>query len=502
MFRLIAVCLFAMVVGGCSSDDNADRQDGQDVSETDASRQDVEEGSDTDGSDVKDNTGGCAEAECGTNAQCVDATGLCACNEGFSGNPNVAEQETAKLDILWMIDNSGSMCQEQKALRENFGTFINNLAKNDLDFHIGITTTHDPADPAHSFEPIALAGHLQVTPQPIPGFDPSCFYPTNESGDPVYSAAMEPILDAIKTAVACTKDPDAHISLLTPDMDQMRCSFQPARWSTTLDCTGAPARTSYFPDAADYRDVAQGRKYLRSEDYRKADNALDVERLQADFACASMVGTQGHGFEKGLSAIVRAVSPELTGGPSGDPAAFPNAGFLRPDARTSIIIVSDENDCSHDGTLDEAHTCGSSICEMAENWESSPLIPVSALKDSLIENLASSKGLEQVSADDVLVASIHGTYQPYPHSGPIPDGQPDECAPGWALPTSCASHKGVAYSGHRYDAFMRQFESMYPLIPDSDHEAAVAGLICEDFGPAFVDIANMFRVNSEGCMAQ
>lgn len=499
-FRVLVVFLFAMVVGGCSSEPGGEYSEDRDGSEIDASWQD------SGGSDVEKDTGQtadlCAEVECGVNAQCVQASGQCVCKDGFAGNPQVGEQETPKLDILWMIDNSGSMCQEQKALRENFGVFIENLAKNDLDFHIGITTTHYTKTNTF-FEPVAVSGHLQVTPQPLPGFDASCFYPADANGNPVHSAAMEPILDAIKTAVSCTKDPNAYIALLTPDMDRMRCAFDSTRWRTTLDCTDMPAKESFFPDPADYRDVAQGRKYLRSEDYRKVDNTLDVERLQADFACASLVGTRGNGVEKGLLAVVQAVSPELTGGPDGDPAEFPNAGFLRPDARTSIIIVSDENDCSHDGTLSETHSCGSSLCEMAENWDPSPLIPVEQLKNELVENLASSKGVALVSTEDVLVASIHGTYQPYLESGLTPDGDLNECAPGEQnVPPSCSSHKGVAYSGHRYDAFMRQFESMYPPIPGSDPEAAVAGLICEDFSPAFVDIANMFRVKSEGCAAQ
>ena len=253
-------------------------------------------------------------------------------------------------------------------------------------------------------------------------------------------------------------------------MDKLRCSYDLARWSSTLDCTDIPDQDSFFPDPADYRDVAQGRKYLRAEDYRKSDNTLDVERLQADFACASMVGMRGDGFEKGLTAIVQAVSPELTGGPDGDPAEFPNAGFLRPDARMGIVIFSDENDCSHDGTLNEMHTCGSAICDMAENWDQSPLIPVNLLKDSLMENLKHSKGVDAVLTDDVLIASIHGTHQPYPYPGPSEGSSSsaeelEECSASWTFPASCTSLKGTAYSGHRYDAFMRQFASIYPPIP-------------------------------------
>ena len=50
-------------------------------------------------------------------------------------------------DILWVIDNSGSMDQEQTSLRDNFASFSNNLVGSGMDFHIGVVTT-DMDNPA------------------------------------------------------------------------------------------------------------------------------------------------------------------------------------------------------------------------------------------------------------------------------------------------------------------------------------------------------------------
>ena len=64
-----------------------------------------------------------------------------------------------------------------------------------------------------------------------------------------------------------------------------------------------------------------------------------------------LVGTSGSNKEKGLSAALEAVSePRISGG---------NAGFLRAEADLSIIVVSDENDCSDDEALAEEthHAC-------------------------------------------------------------------------------------------------------------------------------------------------
>jgi hypothetical protein len=48
---------------------------------------------------------------------------------------------TDAVDILWVIDNSLSMADEQAQVAEKFDDFIISLEKSELDFHIGIVTT-------------------------------------------------------------------------------------------------------------------------------------------------------------------------------------------------------------------------------------------------------------------------------------------------------------------------------------------------------------------------
>lgn len=52
-----------------------------------------------------------------------------------------SSSQTKKLDIVWIIDNSGSMSDEQTALGLNFSAFINEFIKKDVDFKMAITTT-------------------------------------------------------------------------------------------------------------------------------------------------------------------------------------------------------------------------------------------------------------------------------------------------------------------------------------------------------------------------
>jgi hypothetical protein len=50
-------------------------------------------------------------------------------------------ESTKKLDILWVIDNSGSMNDEQEALGSNFSAFIEEFIQKQVDFKMAITTT-------------------------------------------------------------------------------------------------------------------------------------------------------------------------------------------------------------------------------------------------------------------------------------------------------------------------------------------------------------------------
>ena len=45
------------------------------------------------------------------------------------------ESQREKLDILWVIDNSGSMEEEQDSLARNFDLFIEEFLKKDIDFN-------------------------------------------------------------------------------------------------------------------------------------------------------------------------------------------------------------------------------------------------------------------------------------------------------------------------------------------------------------------------------
>lgn len=51
------------------------------------------------------------------------------------------DSEAGKVDILWVVDNSASMADEQAALAYNFDAFIRDFITKDVDFQMAITTT-------------------------------------------------------------------------------------------------------------------------------------------------------------------------------------------------------------------------------------------------------------------------------------------------------------------------------------------------------------------------
>jgi hypothetical protein len=51
------------------------------------------------------------------------------------------QQGASKIDVLWVVDNSGSMLPRQENLARNFQAFINEFTRNAIDYRIAVTTT-------------------------------------------------------------------------------------------------------------------------------------------------------------------------------------------------------------------------------------------------------------------------------------------------------------------------------------------------------------------------
>lgn len=85
-------------------------------------------------------TGGSSTGGTSGGSSTGGSTGSVSQTDSFSQAPQ------SKLDILWIIDNSGSMADEQDALGTNFDAFINDFIDTKVDFKMAITTTDTSSD--------------------------------------------------------------------------------------------------------------------------------------------------------------------------------------------------------------------------------------------------------------------------------------------------------------------------------------------------------------------
>ncbi|MFB6375161.1 MAG: hypothetical protein ABEN55_19035, partial [Bradymonadaceae bacterium] len=426
-----------------------------------------------------------------------------------------------KFDILWVIDNSGSMCEEQNALRKNFNQFIDTLDEVPIDFNLAVTTTNYSA-PYEIVAPRDKLGHIQSTPHPPVGFEKKC--QRDDSDEDGKYAKLRAQIDA---AVACTENPENFANLKNLSDDQIKCALND-------DATSACNRAGWNPDEVGpahlfpcahqkgkrctkvsqlkdvYRDIP---KVLRASNakYRTSNGAVKIEKLKQDFACMSYVGTRGDSLEQGLQAAVKAVSPAKTGGTVGNPIKkgknAPNHGFLREGAQTGVIFMTDENDCSRpdDVSILQKFQCGEMGCyypTMPDRENQDPLFGTQKLAEQFLDNLAASKQTDVSEVQDqVVMASIHGTYQPYGTRS----GQKlvEECGADRSklrkAAEDCQTELGSATSGDRYEDFLRHFDRIFPR--RSGAGGHLTGWMCQgNFGRAMEKMAETFRSGGGSCL--
>ena len=215
------------------------------------------------------------------------------------GTKGVAIAVNKDVDILFVIDDSGSMAEEQALLAKNFGAFIGVLEAPDIraNYRIGITTTDSGNPRCSKADTTPPAGDLLLS---------SCL---DRTGDFLFNGT-DPPTDA---TYACT------------DV-----------------CKKTGADLEILPTTTDRDPVAKPRPWLESLDGR-TNLPEGVSTLEA-FQCFGPQGVAGCGFESHLESMYRALAKADTPGEA-------NYGFLRDSAILSVVILTDELDCSYN----EAH---------------------------------------------------------------------------------------------------------------------------------------------------
>ncbi len=198
-----------------------------------------------------------------------------------------------QVDVLFVVDNSGSMAEEQIALASAFEAFIEVLERPWLaiDYRIGITTTDNGNPWCGSTGP--EAGRLRLT---------SC-----------RSRPSEFVFDG---ATTLEKTEEACYDLC------------PAQW-TDIEIT---------PTAVDGSDEVRPRNWIESSPGRT--NLPEGLTTTQAFQCFGPQGIDGCGFESPLESMWKATrrSQDQTD---------PDYGFIRANAILSVVHVTDEADCSY-----------------------------------------------------------------------------------------------------------------------------------------------------------
>lgn len=75
----------------------------------------------------------------------------CQSDQGISRNTHndvFMQEPNSEVDILWVIDNSNSMAEEQARVADGFESFIVNIEETNIDFQLGVITTDMDLDNA------------------------------------------------------------------------------------------------------------------------------------------------------------------------------------------------------------------------------------------------------------------------------------------------------------------------------------------------------------------
>jgi hypothetical protein len=206
------------------------------------------------------------------------------------------------VDILFVVDNSGSMGQEQGKLAVAVRDFVEELEGADIDanYRIGITTT-DNSNPWCGATTTPEAGNLVLS---------SCrgradsFWFSNTQGD------------LGDFDIACTD----------------HCDLEPEQ----LDALMVPTTTYLDPDL-------KVRPWVES--INGVTNLPEGVSASDALACFVPQGIDGCGFESHLESMYKALQRSKA-------STEASHGFVRDDAILAIIIVTDEADCSYDTAYD------------------------------------------------------------------------------------------------------------------------------------------------------
>ena len=239
---------------------------------------------------------------------------------------SVPQEGVDKVDLLFVVDNSASMAEEQQNLKAQLPRMVRVLTLGDKEAD---SAAPGLPDAERFFSPVkSLQLGVVSTDLGAGGFNVTS---PAEAGMTTCSTPEDGVLLNDATIAANGfQYADVNKNLVTVQGDPT--------------CAGVtnPERYQTFVPPADATQLA-----------------MQSQQVAHDFGCFATLGVNGCGFEQQLEAMLKAVSPSSRddffgfSGTYGTVSQFgqgapngPNRGFVRDDAVLAVVIVSDEEDCS------------------------------------------------------------------------------------------------------------------------------------------------------------
>ncbi len=363
------------------------------------------------------------------------------------------------LDVLLVVDNSASMCQEQAALAAAVEPFVTSLEG--VDYQIAVVTT-DMLSPDH----LGQFRHHKTTEFPfacaeqrimycLRGDDQACI---DEMGSENWICdAPDKQLNITncngslnsKCRKLCTADAECDTEFLggvqggVCEADPTKCRYKCLAPSGDPNNSGCVLRpeSGGCPDSDELPSIFT------------PDTAMDL------LPCVSTVGAEQHNnanLEQGLGAAVNALDPN-------GPNAAQAKGFLREGARLLVVFVSDEDDCSvKAGSTLKKQFYGTCTCLPDEDEDPEGKLASPAKLAAQLKSVKADPSLITVAAivgdsKATGMADITVDRESYMASKCTMCANPAEEHPILFNTYICSSDSGKADLGSRYISFVQEF---------------------------------------------
>lgn len=372
--------------------------------------------------------------------------------------------EPVKIDFLWVVDNSSSMCEEQVSLADNFETFSNRLETFfQIDPRIAVTTTDVQCD-IDGVEVVSSKGVFNT--RPARTFPPACQerrvrpcyrLGADHDGPPDHAACAN--MDCVVRGECAVDDPDCtcggtlgewqcrtentEVCVVNPNGSvNSHCT---RRCTEDAECQALFGDPAYFCQKLSGVEAAGG--CMRPP---RSTGCPDTLPLYLDgsnldlFRCSAQVGinqlSNCYRYEQGLVAGLMAIDPV-------GPNAAQSEAFLRDDAYLVLIFISDEDDCSIAPGRSIGEEDYDTCALLPTTDQGGPLTPVGhftnrfkSLKSDPGRVIVAAIGGDSTAEDPASVAAERDAYF-------VSKGSPRTCN---RQSTICLSDQGKADFGSRY----------------------------------------------------